>query len=843
MKTFDKALIVAALAVLISSLSASVNAQVVVTIHQPPPEQLNVEHLWNFSLTNNTQETYKVYLRGTATKEREGLIFEGISQTFTLPAGFVGRVSLPEISPIDVKYSKREYEDVVLKTGSVPEGFYTVCIYLINAENGEELAQDCIRQQVAHPSPPQLISPADGATVEDEFPVFAWMPPMPLPQEVSYDLKIVEILAGQSPVDAMQSNPAWFEEEGILQTSFRYPVAARGFESGKSYCWQIQAIDSDGFPIGENEGKSEVWSFQFGEIVVVVAHEKPEDIELISPPDRAEIIIRTPTFKWAPIGLEETVKYSLIVWQLPVEVIDDIEKGIDFDYEYIKSQTPYYIKESIVGNTLDYDHNIDNILLPEFAYLWEVSCTTEADKDIKSDIYSFKVNDKPPMKHASEEGPEKSQDIPFDYVHITIAGKNKEKSEYLPSSWKHFSTEGAIKSMYLPGNYRHASEEGPDKSGYINSFYIHVAEEGIHKSKYVPKTWKHASEEGPDKSRYVQPNWHHSVEKNDKSRYVWISSSYKHAIEEGQKKSKYVPKTWKHASETGPKKSDYLSGDYRHASETGPNKSDYLPGDYRHASEEGKDKSTYFPSSYKHASEEGPEKSNYVLTSWKHASEAGPDKSKYFQPNWLHSTDNGPDKSKYKWVYIPTTMKHAYFAGLQKSRLVPKNYKHISTAGPNKSEYVPLSWVHAVKGGPDFTKFIPPSWKHSTSAGPYLSRYEPPGFRHFSKEGPNKTKYGYFPDYRKKDTDEDVHDDKPTYRHIADNGPDKSKIIHSSWKHTTESSDKSNYVPPDWKHVAKGIGNISSYVPPEYVHHESGVDASRYWPPKAYFDKLRSKKK
>ncbi len=261
MKTFGKTLIVAALAVLISSLSASVNAQVVVTIQQPPPGQLNVEDLWNLDLTNNTQETFTVHLRGTATEERDGLIFDGSSNTFSLPPGF-RRVNPTDIT-IDLRYSNRKYEDIVLRTGSVSEGDYTVCIYVINVENGEELGRGCIQQQVAHPSPPQLISPKDGATVEDEFPVFSWMPPMPLltDQIVSYNLKIVEILSGQTPIDAMQSSPSWFEEEGILQTSFRYPISARVFEPGKEYAWQVQTLDSDGTPIGENEGKSEIQYF------------------------------------------------------------------------------------------------------------------------------------------------------------------------------------------------------------------------------------------------------------------------------------------------------------------------------------------------------------------------------------------------------------------------------------------------------------------------------------------------------------------------------------------------------------------------------------------------------
>ena len=379
MKVFSKSLFFIALAGLIALSSASVNAQVVVTIHQPPPGQLNLEDLWSIDLTNNTQETFTVYLCGTATEESDGLIFEGSSNMFSLPPGFM-RVNLTDIT-IDVEYSNKKYEDIVLRTGSVSEGDYTVCIRVINAENGEELGQACIQQQVAHPSPPQLISPSDGAMVEDEFPVFTWMPPIPLPlgQEISYNLKIVEIITGQSPIDAMQSNPAWFEEDGITTTSFRYLVGARGFGSGKTYCWQVQALDSDGFSIGDNNGKSEIWSFQFGEAVLVI-HEEPATLRLISPEDGEEIDTPTPRFEWKPIDtstlitltVTPEVSYNLMIWQLPEDLAERVMEGYTLTEGDLVDLEPYFVKEEIEETSFVYTDTADYPFVPEFAYAWQV---------------------------------------------------------------------------------------------------------------------------------------------------------------------------------------------------------------------------------------------------------------------------------------------------------------------------------------------------------------------------------------------------------------------------------------------------------------------------------------
>ena len=258
-----KSLSVVTFALLVILSVASVRAQVTVLLHQPPPNRLNVEDLWKIDLTNNTGKTISVKLRGTATESSEGLIFEGSSSVFDLAPGFT-KVSIPEISPLDVSYANEKYKEIVTRTGSVPAGDYQVCISVLYAKSGEELGKDCIQQQVAHPTPPQLISPADGANATEEYPIFTWMPPVPITpgHQASYELKIVEVLNNQSPIDAMQSNPAWFEKKGIKTTSLKYSTSARAFEKGKEYAWQVTAeVEDKNWVIG----KSGVWRFTYKE--------------------------------------------------------------------------------------------------------------------------------------------------------------------------------------------------------------------------------------------------------------------------------------------------------------------------------------------------------------------------------------------------------------------------------------------------------------------------------------------------------------------------------------------------------------------------------------------------
>lgn len=92
--------------------------------------------------------------------------------------------------------------------------------------------------------------------------VFTWLPPVPVPRgySVTYKLKIAEIIGMQSAYDAMESNPLFYSQNGILTTSYQYPIAARSFSAGRKYAWQVQA-----FVNGVLLSESEVWSLQYGQ--------------------------------------------------------------------------------------------------------------------------------------------------------------------------------------------------------------------------------------------------------------------------------------------------------------------------------------------------------------------------------------------------------------------------------------------------------------------------------------------------------------------------------------------------------------------------------------------------
>jgi uncharacterized protein (TIGR02145 family) len=237
--------------------NSGIQAQVTISFIQPPPNQWKMEYMWNASI-NNSGKDITIYLTGTLEEKTRGLIAHAETGKFTAKRGsFPLRVN--DLKPT-THYDNGKYEEIVRKTGTLPDGTYIICVTVFSSD-GQELSKDCFEQTMAITSPPELTYPGNESTLQETQPVFQWMPPMPAtPGEITtYKLKIVELLDGQVPIEAMEANPAFFTKESIRSASFQFPLSARPFVAGKNYAWQVAAH-------GKNYeiGKSQVWMFIYG---------------------------------------------------------------------------------------------------------------------------------------------------------------------------------------------------------------------------------------------------------------------------------------------------------------------------------------------------------------------------------------------------------------------------------------------------------------------------------------------------------------------------------------------------------------------------------------------------
>jgi hypothetical protein len=152
-----------------------------------------------------------------------------------------------------------------IRSGRLPEGEYVACVD-IRGTGGSMLQQNICSQffTIVYPDPPQLLSPANQDSVAPQFPIFTWTPVnVPPAFTVTYRLKIVEVLQGQVPAQALAANTPHYENTNLTLTSLVYPVSGQALTQGKRYAWQIQALDQNGFPPTANNGSSQIFTFVY----------------------------------------------------------------------------------------------------------------------------------------------------------------------------------------------------------------------------------------------------------------------------------------------------------------------------------------------------------------------------------------------------------------------------------------------------------------------------------------------------------------------------------------------------------------------------------------------------
>jgi hypothetical protein len=255
-----------------------------------------------------------------------------------------------------------------------------------------------VETNTSNATAPQLVSPNEGKafnTSEISAPVvFRWTPVVPKPQSVTYRLKVWQLMQGQSGAQAMRSNQPIVTKDvdnitqavvsGIYTGPCRPPYLC-------DFVWQVQALNKENNPIGNNEGKSELWAFKVGESGVTECSPPkltaPADGRSFAPKDVSGGV----TFRWTPVvpKPQDAVTYRLKVWQLMQG-----QSGS----QAMRSNKPIVEKEMMLTEA-----TISNIYTgpcrPPYLcdYVWQVQALDRQGKPIcsnegKSEAFSFAVN-------------------------------------------------------------------------------------------------------------------------------------------------------------------------------------------------------------------------------------------------------------------------------------------------------------------------------------------------------------------------------------------------------------------------------------------------------------------
>ena len=215
-------------------------------------------------IVNNPGATSQIKISLTITRRPSGaFVGSGESNPILIPGGQTVLNNTSMVSWSSLKYDK-SLESQIVQTGRLPEGEYKACVEVKDLSGNTLIAQLCGDFTIVYPDPPYLVAPANGDTVQTQYPVFQWMPcQVPAQYQLHYVLRIVEVLPGQIPEQALVANVPQYENSNILTTNFQYPIDALQLQAGKNYAWQVQALDQYGLPPAANNGKSQIWSFVY----------------------------------------------------------------------------------------------------------------------------------------------------------------------------------------------------------------------------------------------------------------------------------------------------------------------------------------------------------------------------------------------------------------------------------------------------------------------------------------------------------------------------------------------------------------------------------------------------
>ena len=218
-------------------------------------------------IQSDLQNPIFVLLEVTLNEASLGQVAFAQSEPFELPQG-PNQLIINNTNWIN--YDILEYdpnlEQTILQTGTLPEGSYEICYLFINTQDGNPLGQSCTQFDILFPDPPQLVHPGSleppPPVISEEFPNFQFTPINYTLTQVTYQVKVAEVLENQNPQEAFEINPANFETILIDEYQFFYPEDAFPLISGQTYCWGIITLTPEGFPLTDI---SEVFTFQYVE--------------------------------------------------------------------------------------------------------------------------------------------------------------------------------------------------------------------------------------------------------------------------------------------------------------------------------------------------------------------------------------------------------------------------------------------------------------------------------------------------------------------------------------------------------------------------------------------------
>jgi hypothetical protein len=240
-------------------LAVAGNAQLSISVQEPPAGIVQKRQLWNLALINSSNNSMDVVIGLTLVDLSDN---QPALTAFTRPISInkgVKQLRVSDVEPVDYQYVSPAFSR--LTDALLPIGNYQACytVYINGKDDKIVLAENCIVLDVQPLSPPQLTMPVDSATIQNPWPQFSWLPPAPVTlfNDLNYDLLVTEVRPDQSAGAAIQENLPVYNVRRLSTMVNNYPSSNKTLDTGKVYAWRVIAKNGETFA-----AQSEVWTFR-----------------------------------------------------------------------------------------------------------------------------------------------------------------------------------------------------------------------------------------------------------------------------------------------------------------------------------------------------------------------------------------------------------------------------------------------------------------------------------------------------------------------------------------------------------------------------------------------------
>lgn len=202
-------------------------------------------------------------------------------------------------------YSRNEYQ----KRARLPEGLYHFTVEVLDFNRGTLVSNaGTTMAWIVLNDPPMLNFPTNFSKVPSGDPtniLFSWTPRHSGSPNAAftteYTFRLIELWPeNRNPYDALLTQVPLFEI-ATAQHQLLYSTSEPALVHGRKYAWQVQSRDTEGRDLFKNNGRSEVFIFQYGEALAV-----PQNFQLrwAKP--------TTLSVRWDPVHHDsEEIKYRL----------------------------------------------------------------------------------------------------------------------------------------------------------------------------------------------------------------------------------------------------------------------------------------------------------------------------------------------------------------------------------------------------------------------------------------------------------------------------------------------------------------------------------------------------